>query len=84
MYLDTVDHFAEVAAKKAVYMKRTPLAFWVSSMMAGAYIGLGIILIFSIGSDADPSYRGLIMGARSASRSPSSSSPAPTSSPATP
>jgi nitrite transporter len=63
MYLDTVNHFAEVAAKKAVYMKRTPLAFWVSSMMAGAYIGLGIILIFSIGSDADPSYRGLIMGA---------------------
>jgi nitrite transporter NirC len=32
-------------------------------MMAGAYVGLGIILIFSIGSDADPAYRGLIMGA---------------------
>lgn len=63
MYLETVDSFAEVAAKKAAYAKRSPLAFWVSSMMAGAYVGLGIILIFSIGSDADPGYRALIMGA---------------------
>ena len=62
MYLDTVDNFAEVAAKKASYLKRTPLSFWVSSMMAGAYVGLGIILIFSVGSDADPGYRPLIMG----------------------
>jgi nitrite transporter NirC len=63
MYLETVDHFAGVAAKKADYMKRTPLAFLISAMMAGAYVGLGIILIFSVGSDADPAYRGLIMGA---------------------
>jgi len=62
MYLETIDHFAEVAAKKAAYMKRTPLSFWISSMMAGAYVGLGIILIFSIGSDADPGFRPLIMG----------------------
>ena len=32
-------------------------------MMAGAYIGLGIILIFSVGSDVDPAFRPLIMGA---------------------
>jgi nitrite transporter NirC len=32
-------------------------------MMAGAYVGLGIILIFCVGSDAEPAYRALIMGA---------------------
>ena len=63
MYLETVDNFAEVASKKASYLKRSPLGFWVSAMMAGAYVGLGIILIFSIASDVEPAYRPLIMGA---------------------
>jgi nitrite transporter len=62
MYLETVDNFAEVAAKKAAFLKRAPLSFWISSMMAGAYVGLGIILIFSVGSDVDPGYRPLVMG----------------------
>lgn len=63
MYLETVDNFADLAAKKSSYLKRSPFGFWISAMMAGAYIGLGIILIFSIGSDVDPAYRPLIMGA---------------------
>jgi len=63
MYLETVDHFADVAVKRSDYLRRAPLGFWISSMMAGAYVGLGIILIFSVGSDADPAYRALIMGA---------------------
>jgi len=63
MYLETVDNFAGIAAKKASYARQTPLAFWISAMMAGAYVGLGIILIFSVGSDAEPAYRPLIMGA---------------------
>jgi nitrite transporter len=63
MYLETVDHFAGVAAKRSDFLKRAPFGFWISSMMAGAYVGLGIILIFSVGSDADPGYRALIMGA---------------------
>jgi nitrite transporter len=62
MYLDTVDNFAEVAAKKAAFLKRAPGSFWISSMMAGAYVGLGIILIFSVGSDVDAAYRPLVMG----------------------
>ncbi|HXY99787.1 MAG TPA: nitrite transporter NirC [Stellaceae bacterium] len=62
MYLETVDHFAEVALKRSEFLKRSPLGFWISAMMAGAYVGLGIILIFSVGSDADPGYRALIMG----------------------
>ena len=63
MFLETVDQFAAAAAAKSAFLKRSPLGFWISAMMAGAYVGLGIILIFSIGSDVDPAYRGLIMGA---------------------
>jgi len=63
MFGETVDYFAAMAAMKSNFLKRAPLGFWVSAMMAGAYVGLGIILIFSIGSDVDPAYRGLIMGA---------------------
>jgi nitrite transporter NirC len=63
MYLETVDQLAATAAAKAAFLKRTPMGFLVSSMMAGAYVGLGIILIFSVGSDVDPAYRSLVMGA---------------------
>ena len=63
MFLDTVDQFAKTAVAKAAYLKRSPGGFFISSMLAGAYVGLGIILIFSVGSDADPAYRALIMGA---------------------
>jgi nitrite transporter NirC len=63
MYLDTVDQFAATAATKAAFLRRSPLGFWISAMMAGAYVGLGIILIFSVGSDADAAYRPLVMGA---------------------
>jgi nitrite transporter len=52
-----------VAEKRSEFLKRSPLGFWISAMMAGAYVGIGIILIFSVGSDVDPAYRALIMGA---------------------
>jgi nitrite transporter NirC len=63
MYLETVDHFANVASAKRNFLRQKPLGFWISAMMAGAYVGIGIILIFSVGSDVDPGYRALIMGA---------------------
>jgi nitrite transporter len=62
MYLESVDQMASMAVAKASFMKRSPLGFWVSSMLAGAYVGIGILLIFSIGSDVDPAYRALVMG----------------------
>ncbi len=62
MYLDTLDHFAGVAEKKAALLKRRPTSFFVGAMMAGADVGLGIILIFSIGAFVDPSVRKLVMG----------------------
>jgi nitrite transporter NirC len=63
MYLDTVDALANTAVAKAAFLKRSPGGFFVSSMMAGAFVGLGIILIFSLGSDVDPAYRSIVMGA---------------------
>lgn len=63
MFLETVDQFADLAAAKAAFLKRSPLGFWISAMMAGAYIGLGIILIFSVGNSVDESIRPVIMGA---------------------
>src|SRR5215468_2511250 len=62
MFLETVDQFATVAAGKAAFLQRSPLGFWISSMMAGAYVGLGIILIFCVGANVDPSIRPIVMG----------------------
>ncbi len=44
-------------------MKRNPAGSFIGSMMAGAYVGFGIVLIFVVGSAADPAYQKLIMGA---------------------
>ncbi len=63
MYQDTLDHFAAVAEKKAAVLKNHAPAFWIGAMMAGAYVGLGIILIFSLGALIDPALRKLVMGA---------------------
>lgn len=60
---ETVTHFAETARTKTQFLKSDPCAFAVSTMMAGAYVGVGIILIFSVGQTADDSMRNLIMGA---------------------
>ena len=63
MFLDTVDQFAGVAAAKAAFARRSPLGFWISAMMAGAYVGLGIILIFCVGNSVDAGIRPVVMGA---------------------
>lgn len=63
MFLDTVDNFAKTAVAKAAFLKSSPVGFTISAMMAGAYVGLGIILIFCIGNAVDPSLRPVVMGA---------------------
>ncbi len=63
MFQETIDYFAAYAAKKAKLKKHSPLSLWITSLMAGAYVGLGIILIFSIGADLPPEWRRLMMGA---------------------
>ncbi|KAA1011121.1 nitrite transporter NirC [Paraburkholderia panacisoli] len=63
MYADSIDKFAKIGAHKASAIVRSPLAFLIGAAMAGAYIGFGDILMFSVGSHVDPAYVHLIMGA---------------------
>jgi len=62
MYKDTTKTLADTAEKKFQYLKQNPLGFFISCMMAGAYVGIGIILILSLGNEADPSSTKLVMG----------------------
>lgn len=62
MYGETLDHFAQIARKKTDLLRHTPAAFFVGAMMAGAYVGLGIILIFSVAASIDPAWQKLVMG----------------------
>ncbi|MEM1300115.1 MAG: formate/nitrite transporter family protein, partial [Pseudomonadota bacterium] len=61
-YRDSVLNFSDTAATKAALVRSDPLAFWILAMKAGAFVGLGILLIFSVGQGADPSIRPIIMG----------------------
>lgn len=63
MYSDTINKCAANAARIVKLAKESPLGFWIGSAMAGAYVGLGIILIFTLGNLIDPAYRPLVMGA---------------------
>jgi nitrite transporter NirC len=63
MYEESIDHFANSAQGKVSALKHNPVGFFVGAMMAGAYVGFGIILIFILGSNAEPQSKKLIMGA---------------------
>lgn len=63
MYQETIDAFAATARKKATLARSRPMSFLTGAMMAGAYVGLGIILIFSVGATIDPAWQRLVMGA---------------------
>lgn len=63
MYSDTIETFSKLAQDKANRVKNYLFSFLVSSAMAGAFIGIGIILIFSVGTDLDASFQKLVMGA---------------------
>lgn len=63
MYTETIDAFAKLAEKKLAALRRSPGGFFVSSMLAGAYVGMGIILIFILGNQAPVEFQKLIMGA---------------------
>lgn len=62
MYQATIDQFADAAATKARALRANPLGFLVAAAMAGAYVGIGIILIFSLGQLAEAATRPLVMG----------------------
>ena len=62
MYEETLNYFARLGQTKSDLLRRTPSAFYIGAMMAGAYIGLGIILIFSVAATIDPAWQKLVMG----------------------
>ena len=64
MYSDDYRLVMESAKSKQIFLKANPLGFFVASVMAGIFVGLGIMLIFSIGGLlAGASYVKIVMGA---------------------
>lgn len=63
MYTETLTKCSNNAVRIKNLVTNHPLSFWISGMMAGAYVGLGIILIFTLGNQVDESVRYLVMGA---------------------
>jgi nitrite transporter NirC len=63
MYADTIEGFAKLAEKKLAALRRAPGGFFVASMLAGAYVGMGILLIFTLGAQVPAEVRKLVMGA---------------------
>lgn len=63
MNKDITEKFADDAVIKLDYVKRNPLGFFILTIMAGAYVGVGIALILTVGNDVDPASRKLVMGA---------------------
>ncbi len=60
---ETVRYFSELSKEKVDNLQNNPWGFFISSLMAGAYVGIGILLIFSVGQVVDPSLRNIVMGA---------------------
>lgn len=63
MYETTIVHFAEVARDKADALRRAPFGFFVGAMMAGAYIGIAMILALSCAAGLSAGVRPLVLGA---------------------
>lgn len=63
MYTETIEKFIALAVQKAALLRQHPLAFFVGALAAGAYVGLGILLIFSVGAVLPPPFQKLAMGA---------------------
>jgi nitrite transporter NirC len=63
MFDATVDQLADAGAHKVQQAYGRPLSFLIGSAMAGAYVGFGAILMFTVGAHADPAWSRLVMGA---------------------
>lgn len=66
MFAESVRSIVEAAVKKRDFMNEHPLRYFISAMLAGAYVGLGIILIFSLGAPLaamQSPFQSLVMGA---------------------
>lgn len=63
MYKEEFAAMANAATVKLSLLKKNPLGYFLLSMLAGAYIGFGILLIFTIGGllNGNPATK-LVMG----------------------
>lgn len=65
MYLESVMNISQAAKLKIEYLKRSTLAYITASILAGTYIGIGVVLVFAIGAPpavADSVFTKLLMG----------------------
>lgn len=63
MFTETYDAAARTAAGKVQFLKKNPLGYWIMAMMAGIYIGIGVLLNFTIGGQlAGAPYTKTVMG----------------------
>ncbi|MCQ4086964.1 formate/nitrite transporter family protein [Saccharibacillus sp. JS10] len=66
MFTESVRSMVESAVKKRDFMNQHPMRYAISALLAGAYVGLGIILIFSLGAPLaaiQSPIQSLVMGA---------------------
>jgi nitrite transporter NirC len=63
MFDTTIDQLADSGLQRAEQARTQPFSFLVGSAMAGAYVGFGAILMFTVGAHADPAWARLEMGA---------------------
>ncbi len=66
MFEESVNDAVAVAIRKRAFLASNPLGYFVASMLAGLYVGLGIVLIFAVGGPfAQAGHPGLrlVMGA---------------------
>lgn len=49
MFQNDLNAVAQAAQNKARLLKNNPLGYWISAMLAGLFIGFGIILVFTVG-----------------------------------
>ncbi|MHA0857341.1 formate/nitrite transporter family protein [Paenibacillus sp. CMAA1364] len=66
MYTQNVENIADAAVKKVQQMDESITRYTVAAMLAGAYVGIGIILIFSLGAPLatiNSPFQPLVMGA---------------------
>ena len=61
-YTETCDHFARLAASKVAAMKRSPFGFAVGTLLAGAYIGIALILALTCSAGLPAGARPLVNG----------------------
>lgn len=65
MYRDNIESVGNAAVKKVNYMEANKLKYLILSAFAGSFVGLGIMLIFSIGAPLNASgspFTKLVMG----------------------